>query len=64
MRAPNLKHCASFTVIFVLNFYHGRAKHHRIFDLSHPIFEDMPVWDAGVPPEISMVEQDEGYGLR
>jgi len=38
--------------------------HHQIYDLSHPITQDMPIWDYAAPPEISLEKQDEGHGLR
>ena len=37
---------------------------HQVYDLSHSYDQDMPVWDSGAPPEISLVEHDEGHGLR
>ena len=56
---------AALFVILIPRFAFVLAnRHDKIFDLSHDIFENMPVWDGGGPPEISLVEKDEGNGLR
>ena len=38
--------------------------HHHVYDLSYAYYEEMPVREGGIPPEISLVEQDEGHGVR
>ena len=40
------------------------SSNHAFYDLSHAYYQEMPVKESGFPPEISLVEQDEGHGLR
>ena len=57
-----------FKISLLLMFLFGRmaesVTRHQVYDLSHPIVEDMPIWDYAAPPEISLEKQDEGHGLR
>ena len=49
----------SHTVLLVFG-----SNSHQIFDLSHDYYENMPVMEDDIPPEISIVEKNEGYGIR
>ena len=55
----------SIFILLILRPVACLSRNH-IYDLSHAYHGDMPVWeDSGEgPPEISLVEQDEGHGLR
>ena len=55
------------SLLLIFLFGHGHVSsvtRHQVYDLSHPIVEDMPIWDYAAPPEISLEKQDEGHGLR
>ena len=52
-------------LISILTFFEVvQSNSHVFYDLSHAYYQEMPVKESGYPPEISLVEQDEGHGLR
>jgi len=61
----------SIYLLEVKGYHHNHEKnehsnHHRrrFVDLTHVIEEKMPVAKDISPPELDIVEQEEGFGLR